>query len=61
MLYIRSPGGEAIGGKAYLFRILLCRANYTDEGRGFVPCFLRAFPANAVALVAFEGAMRNLP
>lgn len=29
--------------------------------RGFVPCFLRAFPANAVALVAFEGAMRNLP
>jgi solute carrier family 25 carnitine/acylcarnitine transporter 20/29 len=29
--------------------------------RGFVPCFLRAFPANAVALVAFEGAMRTLP
>ncbi len=30
-------------------------------GRGFVPCFLRAFPANAVALVAFEGVMRSLP
>ena len=29
--------------------------------RGFVPCFLRAFPANAVALVAFEGVMRGLP
>jgi solute carrier family 25 (mitochondrial carnitine/acylcarnitine transporter), member 20/29 len=29
--------------------------------RGFVPCFLRAFPANALALVAFEGVMRALP
>ena len=29
--------------------------------RGFVPCFLRAFPANAVALAAFEGVMRGLP
>lgn len=29
--------------------------------RGFVPCFLRAFPANAMALVAFEAAMRSLP
>ncbi|KAI4862033.1 mitochondrial carrier [Hypoxylon rubiginosum] len=29
--------------------------------RGFVPCFLRAFPANAMALVAFEGVMRVLP
>lgn len=28
--------------------------------RGFGPCFLRAFPANAVALVAFEGVMRAL-
>lgn len=39
-------------------------SNQTDcmgENRGFVPCFLRAFPANAVALVAFEGVMRNLP
>lgn len=29
--------------------------------RGFVPCFLRAFPANAVALMTFEGVMRGLP
>ncbi|CRK25723.1 Mitochondrial substrate carrier family protein L like [Verticillium longisporum] len=29
--------------------------------RGFLPCFLRAFPANAMALVAFEGVMRSLP
>lgn len=29
--------------------------------RGFLPCFLRAFPANAMALVAFEGVMRTLP
>ncbi|KAL2758033.1 hypothetical protein ACRALDRAFT_1068477 [Sodiomyces alcalophilus JCM 7366] len=29
--------------------------------RGFMPCFLRAFPANAMALVAFEGVMRALP
>lgn len=28
--------------------------------RGFVPCFLRAFPANAMALMAFEGMMRTL-
>ena len=38
---------------------------YRDAGwrgywRGFVPCFLRAFPANAAALVAFEGVMRHL-
>ena len=29
--------------------------------RGFAPCFLRAFPANGMALVAFEGVMRWLP
>ena len=39
---------------------------YKDGGargfwRGFLPCFLRAFPANAMALVAFEGVMRALP
>lgn len=28
--------------------------------RGFLPCFLRAFPANAMALVAFEGVMRAI-
>lgn len=42
------------------------RAVYKEGGyrafwRGFVPCFLRAFPANAAALVAFEGVMRHLP
>ncbi|PLB42626.1 mannosyltransferase complex subunit MNN9 [Aspergillus candidus] len=41
-------------------------AVYKERGlkgywRGFVPCFLRAFPANAMALVAFEGVMRWLP
>ncbi|KAI4233896.1 MAG: hypothetical protein L6R40_006928 [Gallowayella cf. fulva] len=29
--------------------------------RGFLPCFLRAFPANAVALLAFESVMQALP
>ncbi|KAG6113669.1 hypothetical protein E4U31_000102 [Claviceps sp. LM219 group G6] len=29
--------------------------------RGFLPCFLRAFPANAMALLVFEGVMRGLP
>lgn len=28
--------------------------------RGFLPCFLRAFPANAMALMTFEGVMRAL-
>ncbi|KAF2005538.1 mitochondrial carnitine/acylcarnitine carrier protein [Amniculicola lignicola CBS 123094] len=42
------------------------KAVYRENGwrgywRGFVPCFLRAFPANACALVAFEGVMRALP
>ena len=42
------------------------RTVYKETGwrgywRGFVPCFLRAFPANAMALVAFEGVMRTLP
>lgn len=41
------------------------RAVHAESGwkgywRGFVPCFLRAFPANAVALVAFEGVLRAL-
>ncbi|KAL4870291.1 hypothetical protein BDV12DRAFT_184497 [Aspergillus spectabilis] len=40
-------------------------AVYRERGwrgywRGFVPCFLRAFPANAMALVAFEGT-RGVP
>jgi solute carrier family 25 carnitine/acylcarnitine transporter 20/29 len=42
------------------------KAVYRETGamgywRGFLPCFLRAFPANAMALVAFEAAMRSLP
>ncbi|KAL2132171.1 hypothetical protein VTI74DRAFT_4134 [Chaetomium olivicolor] len=42
------------------------KAVYKESGamgywRGFLPCFLRAFPANAMALVAFEAAMRSLP
>ncbi|KAK4104134.1 mitochondrial carrier [Parathielavia hyrcaniae] len=42
------------------------RAVYTESGvmgywRGFLPCFLRAFPANAMALLVFEAAMRALP
>jgi solute carrier family 25 (mitochondrial carnitine/acylcarnitine transporter), member 20/29 len=41
------------------------KAIYREQGwrgywRGFLPCFLRAFPANAAALVAFEGVMRYL-
>ncbi|KAK3328019.1 mitochondrial carrier domain-containing protein [Cercophora scortea] len=41
-------------------------AVYRENGakgywRGFLPCFLRAFPANAMALLAFEGVMRALP
>ncbi len=41
-------------------------AVYRESGargywRGFLPCFLRAFPANAMALLAFEAVMRSLP
>jgi solute carrier family 25 (mitochondrial carnitine/acylcarnitine transporter), member 20/29 len=41
------------------------RTVYAEYGwrgywRGFVPCFLRAFPANACALLAFETVMRGL-
>ncbi|CCC12468.1 hypothetical protein SMACR_06548 [Sordaria macrospora] len=41
-------------------------AVYKENGvkgywRGFLPCFLRAFPANAMALLVFEGVMRSLP
>jgi solute carrier family 25 carnitine/acylcarnitine transporter 20/29 len=41
------------------------RAVYREAGwrgywRGFLPCFLRAFPANAMALFAFEGVMRSM-
>lgn len=36
------------------------RDGWRGYWRGFGPCFLRAFPANAMALVAFEGVMRGL-
>ena len=41
------------------------RTVYKESGwkgywRGFLPCFLRSFPANAIALMAFEGVMRTL-
>ena len=42
------------------------KAVYRESGwrgywRGFLPSFLRAFPANAMALLVFEGVMRGLP
>jgi solute carrier family 25 carnitine/acylcarnitine transporter 20/29 len=42
------------------------RTIYKQEGmgaffRGFTPCVLRAFPANAAAFVGFEMALRYLP
>lgn len=40
------------------------RSIYTESGwrgfwRGFLPCFLRAFPANAMSIVTFEAVMRS--
>ncbi|KAL4884215.1 Anp1-domain-containing protein [Aspergillus karnatakaensis] len=59
------PMGGALGDGERKFRWWkdAARAVYQERGwrgywRGFVPCFLRAFPANAMALVAFEGVMR---
>lgn len=42
-------------------RTVYREAGWRGYWRGFLPCFLRAFPANAMALVAFEGVMRVLP
>jgi len=42
-------------------RLTYREAGYRGFWRGFIPCFLRAFPANGVALLAFEAAMRMLP
>ncbi|KAH8433031.1 putative mitochondrial carrier protein [Aspergillus melleus] len=62
------PMGGALGDGQRKFQYWkdAARAVYRERGlkgywRGFVPCFLRAFPANAMALVAFEGVMRSLP
>ncbi|KAF7585475.1 hypothetical protein BBP40_010824 [Aspergillus hancockii] len=62
------PMGGALGDGKRQFRWWkdAAVAVYRERGwrgywRGFVPCFLRAFPANAMALVAFEGVMRWLP
>jgi solute carrier family 25 carnitine/acylcarnitine transporter 20/29 len=42
------------------------KAVYAENGikgywRGFLPCFLRAFPANAMALLVWEAVFRSLP
>ncbi|EPQ67322.1 Bgt-4901 [Blumeria graminis f. sp. tritici] len=36
-------------------------AGWRGYWRGFLPCFMRAFPANAVAMATFEGVLRSLP
>jgi len=61
-------GGKLLGdGERNFYRWKdTARAVWRRDGvrgfwRGFGPCILRAFPANAVALVAFEGVMRGLP
>ncbi|EJT73087.1 carrier protein YMC2 [Gaeumannomyces tritici R3-111a-1] len=62
------PLGGGLGDGTPRFRRWrdAAQAVYRERGlrgywRGFLPCFLRAFPANAMALVAFEGVMRALP
>lgn len=62
------PLGGSLGDGERRFRewrdaatSVLRRDGVRGYWRGFVPCFLRAFPANAMALVAFEGVMRGLP
>ncbi len=59
-------GGLEDGVKRFPTWKSAVQAVYKEAGprgfwRGFAPCFLRAFPANAMALVAFEGVMRALP
>ncbi|KAI9742312.1 MAG: hypothetical protein M1818_004212 [Claussenomyces sp. TS43310] len=62
------PLGKGLGDGERRFRNwrAAAAAVYRENGaagfwRGFLPCLLRAFPANAMALVAFEGVMRALP
>lgn len=59
-------GGLGDGEKKFVNWRAAARGVWREAGwrgywRGFLPCFLRAFPANAMALVAFEGVMRTLP
>lgn len=59
-------GSLGDGTRKYKRWVDAARDVYRKDGprgywRGFLPCFLRAFPANAMALVAFEGVMRALP
>jgi solute carrier family 25 (mitochondrial carnitine/acylcarnitine transporter), member 20/29 len=58
-------GGLKDGTRRFWHWKHAAKAVYREQGwrgywRGFLPCFLRAFPANAMALVAFEGVMRSL-
>ncbi|KAI9900432.1 hypothetical protein N3K66_004694 [Trichothecium roseum] len=62
------PLGGGLGDGERRFRTWrqACAAVYRESGlrgywRGFLPSFLRAFPANAMALLVFEGIMRGLP
>jgi solute carrier family 25 carnitine/acylcarnitine transporter 20/29 len=59
-------GGLGDGERKYRTWRQAAAAVYKSGGvrgyfRGFLPCFVRAFPANAMALVAFEAVMRSLP
>lgn len=60
-------GGKLGDGKRRFFKWRdAAREIWKTDGtrgywRGFTPCFFRAFPTNAVALVAFESVMRALP
>jgi solute carrier family 25 carnitine/acylcarnitine transporter 20/29 len=56
-----NDGVKKFGSWKDAARTVYREAGWKGYWRGFVPCFLRAFPANAVALVAFEGVMRSLP
>ena len=60
-------GGSLGDGERRFFRWRDAAAAVYREGgargfwRGFVPCFLRAFPTNAAALVTWEFVFRSLP
>ncbi|CAG9943573.1 unnamed protein product [Clonostachys rosea f. rosea IK726] len=61
------PLGKGLGdGERRFYRWTdAVKTVYKESGlkgywRGFLPCFLRAFPANAMALLVWEGVMRTL-